>query len=65
MCEPLHTSLVVQKMHVVEKAGVHYPPIVTGDFVTTNPNLAPAAAGASFLLGRCYVRCAAHLGSLY
>jgi len=53
MCEPLHTSPVVQKMHIVEKTGIHYRPIVTGDLVTTNPSLAPAAAGASFLFGRC------------
>jgi hypothetical protein len=36
-------SLVVQKMRVVENAGMHYGPTVTGDSVTTNPNLAPAS----------------------
>jgi hypothetical protein len=35
-------SLVVQKMRVVEKTGMHYGPTVTDDSVTTNPNLAPA-----------------------
>src|SRR6516225_5200416 len=30
MCELLHTSLVVQKTHVVDRVGIHYRRIVTG-----------------------------------
>src|SRR5262249_13965103 len=48
MCELLHTSAVVQKMHVVGKGGLYYRPIVAGDPVTTNPSLAPASLSGLF-----------------
>src|SRR5262245_54428233 len=49
MCELLHTSLVVQKTHVVDRAGIHYRRIVTGDRDHKSRPSPDLAAGASFL----------------
>jgi hypothetical protein len=51
MYEPLHTSLLVQKMHVVEKAGYPLPSeFVTGDPVTHKSQPSPGLAAGAFSL---------------
>src|SRR5689334_7925465 len=50
ICELLHTSLVVQKMHVVEKAGYPTFRFVTGDPVTHKSQPSPGLAAGAFSL---------------